>query len=96
MSIRVFDRNIVDRKPFLIGLLVLDLDPIASRIIITDRETGLTIRHAHAVHSTFYMNLSYVNLSDFLITMIDDSYTYNAVAVDGVKCELIDAVALGL
>jgi|VirMetMinimDraft_7_1064189.scaffolds.fasta_scaffold239288_2 hypothetical protein len=96
MSILVFDRNIINRAPFYISQLEVDIDPIASRILLIERSTGLQLRHTQPIHNTFYLNILYSNSDNLIVMIIDDTRTYNAATLDGVTCNVVDGVALGL
>jgi hypothetical protein len=96
MSILVFDRNIINRAPFYISQLEIDIDPLASRVLIVDRPTGEPLRNTQPINNVFYLNVMYSNSDDLIVTIMDDSRTYNAAIIDGVRCAVVDGVALGL
>ncbi|QYX65475.1 hypothetical protein K2227_03830 [Shewanella putrefaciens] len=82
--------------PFNVARLELDLDPLAERYIVADRKSGSVLVSQRVDKNTLICPLKYTNSRDLFVVMFDDDRFYNAVIVDGVKPELIEAVTAGL
>lgn len=78
----------------MVSLLEVDIDTLAERLIVSNRNTGKLLWHAIKPQSGLFkliQPVGYSTSSDVMVVMLDDDRTYNAVIADGVKLQLVDA-----
>lgn len=74
------------------GLLSIDIDPNASRIMIIDRTTGLVMRYMEVPPSKVLkcvFNYKYTITNNIIVGIIDLNNVYQFQTVDGIKLEPI-------
>ncbi|WP_351123321.1 hypothetical protein [Shewanella sp. T24-MNA-CIBAN-0130] len=76
------------------GLITVDMDIAAERIMILNRSTGQsllhTIRPPSGISKTL-VPLSYTTSNKLLVGILDDGGVYDAKFKDGIMAELVDA-----
>ncbi|MDT3274021.1 hypothetical protein Q4Q54_11055 [Shewanella sp. SP2S2-4] len=82
--------------PFNIAQLVLDLDSLAERYMIADRKSGEVLVSQRVDKKTVVCPLNYATSNNLFIVMLDDDMDYNAAIADGVRPEIVEAIAAGL
>lgn len=70
--------------------LNVDPDPLAERIVITDRNSMALLYNGGSDKTQFDFNVKYANSSDIMVLIMDDTREYNAKVADGVQLELVD------
>ena len=83
--------NIIPRP---MGLITVDMDIAAERIMVLDRKSGQMILHTIRPPSGVSKNLvpvSYTTSNNILVGILDDDDVYEAKFIDGVMAELVDA-----
>ncbi|MDT3281684.1 hypothetical protein [Shewanella scandinavica] len=77
-----------------LGLVTVDMDINAERLMIIDRNTGEvinnTIRSSTSVVKLL-VAISYTTSNRLLVGILDDSLVYDCKFVDGVMAEIVDA-----
>jgi hypothetical protein len=76
------------------GLITVDMDIAAERIMIMDRKSGQLINHTLRPQSgvcKMLVQVSYTTSNDIIVGMLDDGNVYEAKFKDGVMAELVDA-----
>jgi uncharacterized membrane protein (Fun14 family) len=76
------------------GLIECDTDLAAARLVIIDRTTMLALTNRMTDGKSIIKKLvpiTYTNTNNIMVGILDDSGTYNATFVDGVKAQLVDA-----
>lgn len=87
-------------KPLNIGLLELDVDPLAERYSVIDRNTFSCLKFGLKPASgivKILLPVKYATGSNLMVCILDDDRAYNAKVADGVKLQLVDmsTVTLG-
>ena len=76
-------------KPTPVGLLEIDMDASANRIVILDRDS-LENLYADGFNSTLkvVVPIDYATIDGLLVMILDDDGQYNAAALDGVRASI--------
>lgn len=82
--------------PFYVAKIELDIDPLAERYMVGDRISHAVLVSQRVDKKTVICPLKYVNNPDLFVVIFDDDRFYNAAIVDGVKADLVEAIAAGL
>jgi hypothetical protein len=73
-----------------VGLLTVDIDVGATRLLIMDRTTGLVMRYMEAPPSKIFkgvFNYKYTLSNNIIVGIIDLNNVYQLQTIDGVKLE---------
>ena len=73
-----------------VGLLNVDIDPNATRLLIVDRTTGLTMRYMEVPPSKILkcvFDYKYTLSNNIIVGIIDLNNVYQLKTVDGIKLE---------
>jgi hypothetical protein len=76
------------------GLITVDMDIAAERVMVLNRSTGQLINHTIRPQSGIYKTLvplSYTTSNKLVVGIFDDGNVYAAKFEDGVMAELVDA-----
>ncbi|GGP37284.1 hypothetical protein GCM10009347_01560 [Shewanella algicola] len=80
--------------------LTLDVDTNAERVQFIDRKLSRHVRTVRVLTNTtsiiVVLPVEYVTKQDLMIVMVDDNREYNAVIVDGVKCDIFNCATIDL
>lgn len=82
------------------GLLKLDLDTAAERIVVLDRLSGYPLWVSLVQHHTFggLMNVivptEYTNNQKIMVMIMDDDTTYNMAGLDKIQPDLVNMATL--
>ncbi|MCU8015852.1 hypothetical protein L5M36_02935 [Shewanella sp. SM72] len=83
--------------PVYMSELILDLDPLAERIIIMDRSTANVLYSGKSAPSLiFHFDKRYSELNDIVVIMFDNQREFNAEIGDGVVVSLVEVISAGL
>lgn len=82
--------------PFNIARIVLDIDPLAERYMIADRKSGEVLVSQRVDKNSVVCPLKYATSNNLFVVILDDDMEYNAAIADGVRPELVEAIAAGL
>lgn len=85
-----------DMSPFNVARLVLDLDPLAERYIVANRWSGEVLVNQRVDKNTTLCPLKYATKNDLFVVIFDDNNEYNAAIADGVRLDIVEAIAAGL
>ena len=82
---------ITSSKPTPVGLLDIDMDASANRIVIFDRES-LDNLYSDGFSSPLkvVLPIDYATTDGLLVMILDDDGQYNAVALDGVRASIVN------
>ena len=99
MTIEVeFRKNVFYNKtnmsPLNMSKLELDIDPLAERHSVMDRNTGKLFYIGKNDKNVHYLAGKYAIDGNLVVTIFDADQAYNAAVADGVKCEPIDLAAI--
>jgi hypothetical protein len=86
--------KILTLLPRPMGLITVDMDMAAERIMILNRKSGQMILHTIRPPSGISKTLvpvSYTTSNMLLVGVLDDGGVYEAKFIDGVMAELVDA-----
>lgn len=86
-------------RTYNIGLLELDIDPLAERFSVIDRNTFACLKFGLRPPSGIVkvlLPVNYATSSDLMVCILDDDRTYNAKVADGVKLQLVDMTTVTL
>lgn len=75
-----------------VGLLTVDIDPNATRLLISDRKTGITLRYMEKPPSNIFkgvFNHKYALANDIVVCIIDLNNVYALQSADAVKLESV-------
>ncbi|MCF2829769.1 hypothetical protein DS891_23965 [Pseudoalteromonas sp. JC28] len=76
-----------------VGLLRVDYDASATRMLLLNRNTGEQILHARP-RTNVFLPSHYAADHNIAVVIFDDTETYNAAIVDYVQAEIVNLVAL--
>ncbi|MCT7942377.1 hypothetical protein [Shewanella holmiensis] len=86
--------KVINLEPRYLGLISVDMDLDAERIIIMDRISGSilnnTLRPQSGISKTI-VSKNYTTLNNIIVGIVDDNMTYNCKFIDGIQAELVDA-----
>ncbi|MGI2182443.1 hypothetical protein ACRN9F_09370 [Shewanella oncorhynchi] len=82
--------------PFNIARIVLDIDPLAERYMIADRKSGEVLVSQRVDKNSVVCPLKYATINNLFVVILDDDMDYNAAIADGVRPEIVEAIAAGL
>ncbi|TMP27211.1 hypothetical protein CWB99_15960 [Pseudoalteromonas rubra] len=89
-------RHIPPTQPINVGLLQINIDPYASRLLILDRHTNKLIAalKPNGARVRRFMPAQYTIDPKLMVIMLDDTKVYNAAIVDHVQAQIVDLVTL--
>ncbi|AZZ98747.1 hypothetical protein [Pseudoalteromonas sp. R3] len=93
---RVNVRHITPTQPINVGMLRLNVDPYASRILLLDRDSNTLIASIvpDGPKIARFMPAAYTVEPRLLVLMLDDTKVYSAAVLDHVQAEVVDLVTL--
>jgi hypothetical protein len=77
------------------AMISIDIDDSATRVLILNRISLDVIANVNVDNAgvlRFRLPLEYGTSNDMLVGILDDTFTYNATFIDGVKGEIINGV----
>lgn len=76
------------------GMLEVDVDPLAERLVVIDRNTLERFVHASVSGGVYKYILPFVytTSNDLMVLIFDDGGVYSAATVDGVQLQVIDGI----
>lgn len=84
------DNNVI---PFQGGLIVVDMDDSAERIVVLDRDNisviSVSLRPPKNIYKLVVPQI-YTTKNNLIIGILDDNGVYDCKFLDGVKAELVD------
>lgn len=72
----------------------LDLDPLAERFAILNRQTLETIYTSNSDITLLYVNQSFISNNNLILIILDDNRDYNAAVIDGINGQIVDVTTL--
>jgi hypothetical protein len=77
-----------------LGMVEVDIDIAAERIMIINRTTGALVHHGFTPNTGILKRLvplEYTLVHEIMVGILDDGGVYSCTFVDGVKAEIVDA-----
>lgn len=96
---KVLLKKVLNLAPKPLGLITVDMDIAAERIIIMDRISGQvinnTLRPPSGISKTL-VEKKYITSNNLIVGILDDSKVYDCKFIDGIMPEIVDANTINM